>query len=200
MPAAIPSDDELELAALDFLRQRFLRTDERMVGLLATLERQIDAAPARERPSIRHAANEIAKIQQRLRAQIGSLPPSADESRKIIKGLLQVQGGALEQLSALVEHNTRQAAKVAHSKSDALTKPRPASVPGGVLINAHIGRSLASKAHATPGPLGRRHRHRRHQRLPSSDHNSEPALCRPLPVPRSMLTARSPTSRLMGDS
>jgi hypothetical protein len=29
----------LEVAALDFLRQRFLRADERMVGLLATLER-----------------------------------------------------------------------------------------------------------------------------------------------------------------
>jgi hypothetical protein len=45
VPTRIPSDDELELAALDFLRQRFLRTDERVAGLLATLERQIDAAP-----------------------------------------------------------------------------------------------------------------------------------------------------------
>jgi hypothetical protein len=105
--AAIPSDDELELAAIDFLRQRFLRSEERMVGLLATLERQIDAAPAQERLSIRRAANELAKIQQRLRAQVSNLPPSADEWRKIMKGLLQVQGGALEQLSALVEHNTR---------------------------------------------------------------------------------------------
>jgi hypothetical protein len=37
VPTRIPSDDELELAALDFLRQRFLRADERMVGLLAIL-------------------------------------------------------------------------------------------------------------------------------------------------------------------
>jgi hypothetical protein len=158
--AAIPSDDELELAAIDFLRQRFLRSEERMVGLLATLERQIDAAPAQERLSIRRAANELAKIQQRLRAQVSNLPPSADEWRKIMKGLLQVQGGALEQLSVLVEHNTRQEARVGHPTSDALTKPRHASVAGRVLINAHVERSPAGKARATDRPLGHLRRRR----------------------------------------
>ena len=154
MPTRIPSDDELELAALDFLRQRFLRTDERVAGLLATLERQIDAAPARERLSIRHAADEIAEIQQRLHAQLGSLPPVADERRKIMKGLLQVQGGALQQLSVLVEHNTRQAAKVAHQTRNSLTKPRDASVAGRALANTPVERSPARKTHAAPRPPG----------------------------------------------
>ena len=154
MPTRIPSDDELELAALDFLRQRFLRTDERVAGLLATLERQIDAAPAQERLSIRHAADQIAEIQQRLHAQVGSLPRDADQRRKIMKGLLQAQGGALEQLSALVEHNTRQAAKVAHLTRQSLTKPRDAPLPGRALANTHVERSPASKTHATPHPPG----------------------------------------------
>jgi len=59
---AIPSDDELELVALDFLRQRFLRTDERMAELLATLESQVDAAPAQERLSLRNAADQTGNL------------------------------------------------------------------------------------------------------------------------------------------
>ena len=155
MPTRIPSDDELELAALDFLRQRFLRTDERMAGLLATLESQIDAAPAQERLSIRHAADQIAEIQQRLHAQVGSLPRGSDKRRKIMKGLLQVQGGALQQLSVLVEHNTRQEAKVAHPTRESLTKPRDAPLAGRALANTHVERSPASKTPATHRPLGR---------------------------------------------
>jgi hypothetical protein len=151
VPTRVPSDDELELAAIDFLRQRFLRADERMAGLLATLERQIDAAPARERLSIRHAADEFAKIQQRLRAQVSSLPPSADECRKIMKSLLQVQGGALEQLSVLVEHNTRQEARIAHLARESSIKAHDVSRAGRG--HARVERSPAGKAHATHRPL-----------------------------------------------
>lgn len=156
MRKTIPSDDELELVALDFLRQRFLRTDERMVGLLATLESQIDAAPAQERLSLRNAADQIGEIQQRLRAQLGSLPRGSDKRRQILKRLLEVQSGALQQLSVLVEQNTRREAKVAHPTRSSLTKPRGASVAGRTLADAHVERSPASKTSATHRPLSRR--------------------------------------------
>jgi hypothetical protein len=151
VPIRVPSDDELELAAIDFLRQRFLRTDERMVGLLATLEHQIDAAPARERLSIRHAADEFAKIQQRLHAQVSSLPPGADDCRKIMKSLLQVQDSALEQLSVLVEHNTRQEARIAQLARESSIKAHDVSRAGHGY--ARVERSPAGKAHATHRPL-----------------------------------------------
>jgi hypothetical protein len=161
VPTRIPSDDELELAALDFLRQRFLRADERMVGLLATLERQIDTASPQERLSIRHTADQIDEIQQRLHAQVGSLPAGAEERRKIMKGLLQVQDAALQQLSAVVEHNRRQEAKVTHPTRVSLIEPRDASVAGRVLTNAHVERSPAGKTHAPNRPRGRLRRRRR---------------------------------------
>jgi hypothetical protein len=155
VPTRIPSDNELELAALDFLRQRFLRADERMVGLLAILERQIDAAPPQERLSIHHAADQINEIQQRLHAQLGSLPAGADERRKIMKGLLQVQDGALQQLSVLVEHNRRQEAKVTHPRRVSLIEPRR------VLTDARVERSPTSRTRAPDRPLGRPRRRRR---------------------------------------
>jgi hypothetical protein len=161
VPTRIPSDDELELAALDFLRQRFLRADERMVERLAILERQIDAAPPQERLSIRHAADQIDEIQRRLHAQVSSLPAGADERRKILKGLLQVQDGALQQLSVLVEHNRRQEAKVTHPTRVSLIEPRDASLAGRVLTNGRVERSPASKTRAPDRPLGRPRRRRR---------------------------------------
>jgi hypothetical protein len=161
VPTRIPSDDELELAALDFLRQRFLRADERVVELLAILERQVDAAPPQERLSIRHAADQIDEIQRRLHAQVGSMPAGADERRKILKGLLQVQDGALQQLSVLVEHNRRQEAKVSHPTRVPLIEPRDVSVAGRILTNAYVERSLASKTRTPDRPLGRARRRRR---------------------------------------
>jgi hypothetical protein len=155
VPTRIPSDDELELAALDFLRQRFLRADERMVELLAILERQIDAAPPQERLSIRHAADQIDEIQRRLHAQVSSLPAGADERRKILKGLLQVQDGALQQLSVLVEHNRRQEAKVTHPTRVPMIEPRDVSVAGRILTNARVERSLASRTRTPDRQLGR---------------------------------------------
>jgi hypothetical protein len=151
---AIPSDDELELVALDFLRQRFLRTDERMAELLATLESQVDAAPAQERLSLRNAADQIAEIQQRLRAQMGNLP-QGDKRRQLLRSLLQVQSGALQQVSDLVERNTRQQAKAARPKRTSLTKPRGASEAGRALANAHVMRSSANTTPAIHHPLGR---------------------------------------------
>jgi hypothetical protein len=161
VPTWIPSDDELELAALDFLRQRFLRADERVVELLAILERQIDAAPPQERLSIRHAAGQIDEIQRRLHAQVGSLPAGADERRKILKGLLQVQDGALQQLGVLVEHNRRQEAKVTHPTRVPLIAPRDVSVAGRILTDARVERSPASRTRTPDRPLSHPRRRRR---------------------------------------
>jgi hypothetical protein len=149
----IPSDDELELAALDFLRQRFLSADERMAGLFATLARQMDFAPAQERLSIRHAADQIADIQQRLHAQVRSLPPGGDAYRKIMRSLLQVQRGALDQLTALVEQNSGHEAK-------AIQQMREAPVTDRRLTNAQVERSPARKVHTPHRQLGRQPRRR----------------------------------------
>ena len=168
------SFDELERAVVD-MRERFLAIGEHIAGLLHSLTLQIDSAPRATRASIRSAADLIARTQQQLRLQMANLPADPEERYQLMRSLLQAQGGALQQLSIIVQQQTPQPiAPFAPSGSagpgdlfpaeadyDWTTAPRDAAMAGHALADEHFdylmhdgapGRRPAQPSLARPVP------------------------------------------------
>jgi SPOR domain len=145
------SFDELERAVGD-MRERFLSIGEHIAGLLHSLTLQIDSAPRATRASISSAAEQIARTQQQLRLQMANLPANPEERYQLMRSLLQAQGGALQQLSIIVQQQTPQPIAPfapsggagpgdlfpADTGYDWTTAPRGAAMAGHALADEHF--------------------------------------------------------------
>jgi len=200
------SFDELERAVVD-MRERFLAIGEHIAGLLHSLTLQIDSAPRATRASISSAADQIARTQQQLRLQMANLPANPEERYQLMRSLLQAQGGALQQLSIIVQQQTPQPiAPFAPSGSagpgdlfpdetdyDWTTAPRGAAMAGHALADEHFDYLMHDGA---PGRRPAKSQPQSHQAHPRQPRPNRPAKTRPA-RPRKGATAMAIVSSRM---
>ena len=197
------SFDELERAVVD-MRERFLSIGEHIAGLLHSLTLQIDSAPRATRASISSAADQIARTQQQLRLQMANLPANPEERYQLMRSLLQAQGGALQQLSIIVQQQTPQPIAFppnggagpgdlfpAEADYDWTTAPRGAAMAGHALADEHFDYLMHD------GAPGRRPAQLQpHQARPGQPRPNRPAKTRPA-RPRKGATAMAIVSSRM---
>lgn len=120
------------------MRTRVLSMADHIAGLLGMLARHIDAVPPLARASIRHATDQIADTQHRLRMQLAHLPPQPEQRLRIMTSLLQAQHGALQQLTLIVEQNLPPAAMTPHPQmhSQPPIQPQPQMQPQPAPVSA----------------------------------------------------------------
>ena len=85
------------------MRDRYLSVGDQIVNQLTQLNWHMERAPASVRASVRSAAAEIVSAQERLRQQMRTLPADPEQRSHVMRNLLQVQFGALMQLTGIVE-------------------------------------------------------------------------------------------------
>jgi SPOR domain len=198
------SFDELERAVVD-MRERFLAIGEHITGLLHSLTLQIDSAPRAMRASISSAADQIARTQQQLRLQMANLPANPEERYQLMRSLLQAQGGALQQLSIIVQQQTPQPIAPfapsggtgpgdlfpAETDYDWTTAPRGAAMAGHALADEHFDYLMHDGA---PGRRPAQPQPR--QARPGPSRPNRPAKARPV-RPRKSATAMAILSSRM---
>ncbi len=198
------SFDELDRAVVD-MRERFLAIGEHIAGLLHSLTLQIDSAPRATRASIKSAADLIARTQQQLRLQMANLPANPEERYQLMRSLLQAQGGALQQLSIIVQQQTPQPiAPFApnggtgpgdlfpdETDYDWTTAPRGAAMAGHALADEHFDYLMHDG-----GPGRRSAQSQSRQARPGQPRKNRPAKDRPA-RPRKGATAMAIVSSRM---
>jgi sporulation related protein len=125
---------------LSVMRNRFLAVSEQIANELAVLSNRIGEAPPALRGPLLVAAGQIAKAQERLRAEADRLAGLPTQRAAIMQKVLQVQDGAFRQLTAILKQH----------------------VPFAPNHVANVARQLAAGSYAypptwpTPGKMGNR--------------------------------------------